>query len=214
MKKMMNRLACMLAICMGMTTASAQTPRQILDATAAVFSRKDGVKAQFKADSFVKGELKGSVSGTMCIQGDKFQMTTPGMITWFNGTTQWSYTKDNEEVNISTPTEEELQNINPSTFVGLYKSGYDYKMKETTLREKACYEITLSAQKKSMNLKTIILNIDKSNNDLMCVRMFSKNGKDCTRISVHQLQKGMKFTASDFEFTPKDYPQAEIIDLR
>lgn len=216
MKRMITRMMCMLALCTGLTLTSAQTPRQVLDATASVFSGKKGVKAQFKADSFVKGELKGSVSGTMCIQGNKFQMTTPSMITWFNGTTQWSYSKDNEEVNISTPTDEELQNINPSTFVQLYKSGYDYKMKETSLRGKTCYEITLSAQKKNKdkNLRTIILNIDKSNYDLMCVRMFPKNGKDCTRISVHQLQKGMNFSTSDFEFTPKDYPKAEIIDLR
>lgn len=211
---MIRKIICAFVLCIGLTQAFAQTPRQILDAAAAVFAQKNGVKANFKADSFVKGELQGSVSGTMCIQGNKFQMTTPGMITWFNGQTQWSYTKENEEVNISTPTEEELQNINPSRFVNLYKSGYNYKMKEVTLRGKACYEITLSAQKKNKGLKTIILNIDKSNNDLMCVRMFPFNSNNCTRISVHQLQRGISFATSDFEFTPKDYPQAEIIDLR
>lgn len=211
---MMKKMICALVLFLGLSRALAQTPRQILDDAAAVFTQKKGVKANFKADSFVKGELQGSVSGSMCIQGNKFQMTTPNMVTWFNGKTQWSYIKENEEVNVSIPTEEELQNINPSTFANLYKSGYNYKMKEVQLRGKACYEITLNAQKKTKGLKTVILNIDKNTKDLMCVRMYPADSRNCTRISVHQLQRGQSFAPSDFEFTPKDYPQAEIIDLR
>lgn len=211
---MMKKFINIFVLCMGFIPAFAQTPRQVLDAAAAVFTKDNGIKADFKADSFIKGDLQGSVSGTMCMQGNKFQMTTPEMITWFDGTTQWSYTKANEEVNISTPTEEELRNINPSTFVNLYKNGYDYKMKETTLRGRACYEITLNAQKKDNQLKTIVLNIDKTTKDLMCVRMYPANSKNCTRISIQQLKKGQTFKPSDFVFASKDYPHAEIIDLR
>lgn len=210
----MKKIMFTLVLSLGLTATFAQTPRQILDAAASVFTQKSGVKADFKADSFTKGELQGSVSGSMYIQGNKFQMVTPGMTTWFNGSTQWSYNKANEEVNISIPTEEELQSINPSTFVNLYKEGYDYKMKETTLRGKACYEITLTAKKKNNNLRKIILNIEKGNNILMCIRMYPENSKNCTRIAVQQLQKGQSFTDSDFEFNPKNYPKAEIIDLR
>lgn len=210
MKKTLFTLAC----CLSAMIATAQTARQVLDAAAAVFTQKSGVKADFKADNFVNGELQGSVSGTMCIQGNKFQMTTPGIITWFNGTTQWSYSKDNEEVNITAPTDEELHSINPATFAGMYKSGYNAKMKETTLRGKACYEITLTAQKKNKRPRIVILNIDKSSKDLMCVRMYADDSKNCTRISVQRLQRGQNFASSDFEFTQKDYPQAEIIDLR
>ena len=69
-------------------------------------------------------------------------MTTPDMITWYNGETQWSYMKANDEVNVSVPTPEEQQSMNPYTFVNLYKEGYHYQLKETTLRGKSCYEIT------------------------------------------------------------------------
>ena len=111
--------------------------------------RKKRVKANFKADNFVDGVLQGSASGTMCLQGEKFHITTPEMVTWYNGETQWSYIKANEEVNVSVPTEEEKQSMNPYSFVGLYKKGYDCQMKETTLRGKPCYEVTLTAQDRS-----------------------------------------------------------------
>ena len=103
------------ALCLSLIPAKAQqTPdaRKILDETASLFTSKGGVKATFKADNFTEGNLQGSATGTMCIQGNKFQMTTPDMITWYNGETQWSYMKANEEVNVSVPTPEEQQSMN------------------------------------------------------------------------------------------------------
>ena len=100
----MKKILWTVALCLSLIPAKAQqTPdaRKILDETASLFTSKGGVKATFKADNFTEGNLQGSATGTMCIQGNKFQMTTPDMITWYNGETQWSYMKANEEVNVS-----------------------------------------------------------------------------------------------------------------
>ncbi len=204
-----------LALCL--TTGHAQQngdARKVLDATAAQITGHGGVKADFKADSFSGGNLQGSVSGTMCMQGEKFQMTTADMVTWYNGETQWSYVKANEEVNVSVPTPEERQSMNPYAFVNLYKDGYDYTIKETTLRGKPCYEVTLTAKDKRKSLRTIILDIDQQTYAPMCVRMQQSDNGNWTRIAIHQFHTGQSFEAKDFEFNPKDFPQAEIIDLR
>ena len=205
------------ALCLSLIPAKAQqTPdaRKILDETASLFTSKGGVKASFKVDNFTEGNLQGSATGTICIQGNKFQTTTPDMITWYDGETQWSYTKANDEVNVSVPTPEEQQGMNPYTFVNLYKEGYNYLLKETTLRGKNCYEITLTARDKQKSPHTIILDIDKDNHSLMCIRMRQRKKGQWTRISIQHLHTGQSFAATDFEFNPKDYPQAEIIDLR
>ena len=214
---MMKKVLWLAAGCLALAPAKAQqTPdaRKVLDETAALFTGKGGIKATFKADNFSNGTLQGSTSGTMCIQGNKFQTTTPDMITWYNGETQWSYVKANEEVNISVPTPEEQQSMNPYAFVNLYKQGYDYSLKETTLRGKKCYEITLTAQDKKQNPHTIILNIDRNNHEPMCIRMQQHGNAQWTRIAIQQFRAGQHFPATDFEFNAKDYPQAEVIDLR
>ncbi len=214
---MMKKILCLMALSLYLTAGHAQQngdARKVLDATAAQITGKGGVKADFKADSFSGGNLQGSASGTMCIQGEKFQMTTPDMITWYNGETQWSYVKANEEVNVSVPTPEERQSMNPYAFVNLYKDGYDYTIKETTLRGKPCYEVTLTAKDKRKSLRTIILDIDQRTYAPMCVRMQQRDNGNWTRIAIHQFHTGQSFKAAVFEFNPKDFPQAEIIDLR
>ena len=214
---MMKKILCLMALSLHLTAGHAQQngdARKVLDATAAQITGKGGVKADFKADSFSGGNLQGSASGTMCIQGEKFQMTTPDMITWYNGETQWSYVKANEEVNVSVPTPEERQSMNPYAFVNLYKDGYDYTIKETTLRGKPCYEVTLTAKDKRKSLCTIILDIDQRTYAPMCVRMQQRDNGNWTRIAIHQFHTGQSFKTAVFEFNPKDFPQAEIIDLR
>lgn len=206
------------ALCLAFTAAKAQRipeARKILDEAASLFTDKGGVEVAFKADNFSGGDLQGNTTGTMRIQGDKFRMATPDMIIWFNGETQWSYVKASNEVNVSVPTREERQGgMTPHAFVDLYKEGYDYRIKETTLRGKGCHEITLTAHDRRKEPRVVILDIDKGNRGLMCIRMLQGKKGQWIRISIRRLRTGLSFAATDFEFDPEEYPQAEIIDLR
>lgn len=188
--------------------------REVLDATADLLTKEKGVKATFKAEIFSEGNSQGFTTGTICFENNKFQITTADMTTWFNGETQWTYIKANEEVNVSTPTEEELKNLNPYLFIQLYKEGYKYKMQESELRGKNCYEITLTAKKRNKSVNVFVLNIDKDTYAPMCIRMQDAKNSKWTRIAIHDLETGQLFTDKDFEFNTKDYPEAEVIDLR
>ncbi len=42
-----------------------------------------------------------SFEGTIQMKGDKFTLVTPDALTWFNGTTQWTYVERNDEVNVT-----------------------------------------------------------------------------------------------------------------
>ena len=154
MKKILSTI--LAAVFCTLTAAGQTSAKKVLDATADKLTRNGDIQLSFKADQFTSGQQNGSAFGNMQISGNKFKITTPDMITWYNGQTQWSYVLNNEEVNISTPTEEEQQNINPYAFVNIYKKGYNYSMRETTLRGKACYEVTLIAQDKKSSLPTTL----------------------------------------------------------
>ena len=115
----MKRLCFLITTVLLCTTTFAQTAKSVLDKAAANISVKSGVQASFK----MSGSM-GTTSGTIAVKGKKFHATTPQAIVWFDGKTQWTYMKNNDEVNVTTPTEAQLQAINPYNFINLYKNGY------------------------------------------------------------------------------------------
>ena len=82
----------------------AQNATSILDKAASAYEDSNGLTAYFtmQTRSDVQ-KVSESFDGTVDIKGDKFVLKTPDMITWFDGTTQWSFVERNEEVNVSTP---------------------------------------------------------------------------------------------------------------
>ena len=116
---------------------TAQSAKQVLDKTAAVVTAKSGAQAQFT----ISGPNL-NTSGTISIKGQKFHASTPQAVIWFDGKTQWTYMKQNEEVNVANPTEAQLQAINPYTFIYMYKNGYDYTM----TNKGGSYEVHLTAK--------------------------------------------------------------------
>ena len=104
---------------------SAQQPdaKNILERTAEAFRKAGGVKLAFTVN-----EQQGSYAGVLYLEGEKFVVETEGMKTWFDGHTQWSYVASADEVNVSEPTQEELQTLNPYAWLSLYKQGYRLKL--------------------------------------------------------------------------------------
>ena len=88
-----------------MAQSNTAQARAILDKTSKVIGHKSGVSASFTLNN----PTTGNVSGTIAVKGGKFNARTPQAIVWFNGKTQWTYMKKNNEVNISTPTQAQQQ---------------------------------------------------------------------------------------------------------
>jgi outer membrane lipoprotein-sorting protein len=187
--------------------------RKVLDATAAKFSKSGGVKATFTAENIHSGHTDGTVGGVILLKGKKFYASTNQSLTWFDGKTEWTLMKNSNEVNVSTPDALEQQKINPYAFVNLYKKGFNYSVTNTTLRGKAAYEVHLKAESRSQALQEILITVDKSNYSPMCIRMRS-GAKDWMRILVSSFATNEKFNDSTFRFNAKDFPKAEVIDLR
>ena len=190
----------MLLICIG---AQAESAKSILDKAAATVSNPGGVQANFQMIS----KQFGSTSGTISIKGHKFHASTPQAIVWFDGKTQWTYMKNNDEVNVSNPTEAELQSINPYNFINIYKKGFKLSSKKVN----DSYEVHLKSTDKNRKIQEMYIIVDQQSYRPTHVKML-QNGKWSVL-----LISGLKSTSlSDgmFQFNAKDFPQAEIIDLR
>jgi hypothetical protein len=190
------------------------TAENVLDTTADIFKHEGGVSAWFRATNYQNGVEQGHIEGNMRIKGNKYRLSTPELTTWFDGNTQWTYITANEEVNISEPTEEEREQMNPYAFINLYKKGYQLNMTSTTLQSIPCYEITLTAKKKETNIPSAIITINKKDFVPMSIQLQQHDTGNWSRISIFNFSKEKESKESDFKFDASSYPNAEIIDLR
>ena len=181
----------------------AQTAQQVLDKTAAVIGNKKGATANFKLSS----PKYGSASGTITIKGNKFNARTPEAIVWYNGKTQWTYMKKTNEVNVSNPTQAKQMSMNPYTFINIYKTGYTSTMKTIGSN----YKVRLVAQNKKRTVQELILTIDKKSYIPSQIKM--RQGNTWSTITVSNF-KAKSISNSTFVFNSKDFPKAEIVDLR
>lgn len=181
----------------------AQTAQQVLDKTAKIIGNKSGASANFQMSS----PKYGSASGSLAIKGNKFNARTGQATVWYNGKTQWTYMKKTNEVNVSTPTQAQQMSMNPYTFINIYKTGYNSSMKTVG----GNYEVHLTAQNKTRSVQELIITINKSTYVPSVIKM--RQGSTWSTITVSNF-KAKSIPNSTFVFNSKEFPKAEIVDLR
>lgn len=191
----------LLVLTVSISAQNATQARKILDKTASIIGRKGGAVANFSI-----GGKYGNSSGTIAIKGNKFNAKTPQAIVWYDGKTQWTYMKKNQEVNVSTPTEAQQQSMNPYKFISIYKNGFKLGMKNVS----EGWQIHLYATNQKRTIKEMYIVVGK-NYLPKTIRMRQSNG--WTTIKVTNF-KAKNLADTMFRFNAKDFPNAEVIDLR
>ena len=200
MKKLLLLFTCFFAL----LTSNAQDNRiaeKILDKVSVFLSNPEGVRIDFT----------GSENGYLIMKGEKFYLNNQSIQSWYDGKTQWSYLTDNEEVNISSPTKEEIQAISPYHLLKRYKSDYTYiYIGQSKRKGKLVHEINLTSKSDIINdIKLII-----SDNNKPVAILFYRNNKLMSEVNITSLQTDSKIDDKQFRFDKTKYPQVEIIDLR
>lgn len=198
----MKKICFLITVMLLSVATYAQTAKSVLDKAAATVTVKEGVKANFKMTA-----SNGTTSGTLLLKGRKFHATTPVATIWFDGKTQWTYLKNNDEVNVSNPTEAQLQAINPYNFINLYKKGYN----ATLNKSGKDYIVHLTATDKSKKIQELFVSVNKTNYHPTQVKLLQ--GKKWTVFDISDMKR-QNIPDSLFQFNSKDFPNAEIIDLR
>lgn len=182
----------------------AQTATQLLDKSAATLRAAGNVKIAFTME--VEG---GSSSGYIKLQRQKFVINMGGTITWFDGKTMWTYVKANDEVNVTNPSSDAVAKMNPYAFLSFYKKGYTAKMGKSTAKE---HEVILTG-KQGSPFKKVVIRLNKSTRYPSVITMTSSKDASTT-IRCNSFLKNQKYKDSTFQFNKKNYPNAEIVDLR
>ena len=191
-------MLCIISLCS--SVAANFTAQQILDKAAAKINLSKGVYVDFS----ISTGKSGTQNGNIAIKGKKFNARTSSAIVWFDGKTQWLYNKRNEEVNVSTPKSSQIASMNPYYFLTLYKKGYTMTQTSTG----SGYNIHLVG--KSNSIKEAYILVDRNYN----IRQIKlKQGQQWITIVVRNM-RSKSYNDSTFRFNSKDFPKAEVIDLR
>ena len=198
MKKLFfTLLSLLLPYCLSAQTDKAKV---VLDKVVSTLTKDGGIQIDFE----------GTESGSITMKGEKFYLHSGQIQSWYDGKTQWSYVADTEEVNISHPTPEELQGINPYFILVNYQENFNSSYKGMKSHEgKQVQEIVL-VPKGNAN-ERITLWISKMNYPIYI--KVENNGKPVSEINVKAIQKQEQITDHAFRFNKSLYPNAEIIDL-
>lgn len=198
-------------LCLVLPVAAQQPDaKDILDRAAGVFRSAGGVEITFSVRA-----PEGNSTGTIRLKGDKFLLETEGVTTWFDGRTQWTYLASSDEVNVSEPTQEELKGINPYSWLSLYNQDYKLKVAKTgNASDNTTYKVVMTATKRSQDIQCVILYIDKRSFRPLKLSMVRRGSKEAVVVFINSCRTGERYGDSLFVFDRKDYPTAEIVDLR
>ena len=184
---------------------SAQTDAkaaEVLDKVLEDLSDNNGIRADFG----------GSETGFMLLKGEKFYLNNGNIQSWYDGKTLWSYVADTEEVNISHPTHDELQGINPYLILIRYKTDFNYTYKGSQARNGVKGHEIILTPKRSEHSEIIRVFVSTAYQPL--AMKVEQNGKVLSEINVTSYKTNQKLEDGMFKFNKSLFPNAEIIDMR
>ncbi|MBR1838538.1 MAG: hypothetical protein IJ786_03180 [Bacteroidaceae bacterium] len=186
--------------------------RAVLDQVANQLKNAGGIQAQFTITSYNGREEAGSSSGTLSVKGRKFKLVSPQIQQWFDGTTLWALEAGATEIYVSKPTRAELQQINPYSFVDMYKQGYVLNVDEDIYEGHPIKDIHLVSKSTKNPIQELYVSVGQDNMPFSVrVRMGKKNW---LKIRINSLKTGIRFPDTDFVLNTARFPNYEIIDLR
>ena len=153
----------------------------------------------------------GRYAGSIDLKGEKFVLRTGGVTTWFDGRTQWSYLESAGEVNISEPTPDELQSLNPYAWLSLYRNGY--RVQSCQPDRVGRYGVLLTATDEvEGSVSSIRLYVSRATG--RPERIVLQQGGEDVEITVDAYREGFSWADSYFTFDASRHPGVEVIDLR
>ena len=154
------------------------------------------------------------MEGTAFIKADKFRLETDQMDVWFDGSTQWVFMKEVNEVNISSPTRDEITAVSPLALLGIYRNGYILTAPVNKhINNKQVKSISMVPTIGNMEYKEVVAVIDQKSHTLVQVTLTMRNGTK-QRIDISDYNANHNFSDGEFRFDKNGYPNVEIIDLR
>ena len=147
-----------------------------------------------------------SFQGLLVRQAHMFTITADGMHTWFDGKTQWTYSRQIGEVNVVTPTPDELQQIDPLSILTSFATNF-------TARSLGTDRVELTPRNDAGDIRKATITFDSSTLYPQLISLTMSNRQTLT-IRVDHITSSKKQPVSAFRYDPAAHPGVNVVDLR
>ena len=147
-----------------------------------------------------------SRQGSLTMQGQMFTISADGMISWFDGKTQWTYSRQIGEVNVVTPTPDELQQINPLSLIRSFSTAY-------TATSLSADRVLLTPRSAKGDIRKAEITFDMSTLYPRSVSLTMSNRQIVT-VKIDRVTASKALPAKNFRFDPAAFPNVQVVDLR
>ena len=152
-----------------------------------------------------------SDKGVLKLDHERYALDMENMKVWCDGTTQWSYMKDIDEVYITDAGSEEAQNLSPLYIMEIYRKNYTLELGE----EQAGIRIlTMKAKDADAEINELKLFIDMGEPPVLTGMYIYMSGQGYAQIVLGESKRGCRFGKDTYRCQVKNFPTAEIVDMR
>lgn len=191
--------------------------KAILDQLSAKTKTFTSISAEFTSSLENKSaDLNVTQEGKLKMQGDKYNLSLGNHQIISDGTTTWTYSKEDNEVYIDNNADIEDEDvIKPSELFTIWESGFKFQyIGEQSVNGKNCDIIHLFPKEPAKkNFHTIKLFIDKVKQELVTIIVMGKAGDNYT-YTLKKFTPNSAVNANDFTFNKANYAGVEEIDNR
>lgn len=158
------------------------------------------------------GQTAGA-DGTLKTAGKKFALKTTFAEIYFDGQTLNVYDKQNNELTISSPTAEEISDIDPTAIISMFKQGYKISEPEVSKTDSNITLIRLYPEDRKADYSMITVTINTATSTPVEIITCGKNGVDNV-VKIKKVESGKQFDDSIFQFDANKHKGIIITDLR
>lgn len=202
---MIKRIFILILAAVSGLCASAESADALLKSAAEKLNHAKSINASYRISA--EGQ---TMNGYLTVSKNRFFIDSPQMKSWFDGKTQWTYSAEMGEVNITEPTDDELAQINPFAILNTFRTNYKSQILKA---EGNTQLIEMTPVNKKNAVSKLLVTIDKRTLYPSKIVIYTDGGSPVT-IDVTAVSEGTLMPESSFRFDAKKFPGVEIVDLR
>ena len=210
----MKRLIAVILITLSVSTFAQNKAKSLLNEVSEKVKNYDNISLDFKYALENQSEnIKQETKGDVVMQGDKYRLNILGVTRLFDGNKLYTISTEDEEVTISSDSEDEIDAITPSKMLSFYEDGYTYKLDITqNINGRKIQYVKLTPIDSNSEIKSILLGIDAQTKNIYNLIQIGKNGTKTT-LTVNSFKTNMPLSKTLFTFDANKYKDYYINKL-